>query len=682
MLEDAQRLVKIGSWERDLETGEHVWSDEMFRLYGYEPHAFQPDGASAERYMHPEDVRKRQRWLDALASSPGVELSETFRIKTPDGEDRVVRSVAQHVPAHDGLPARLVGTLQDVTVDMRARHAEVLLGQIVESASDAIYTLDRDGLISSWNPAAERMFGYSAAEAVGQTIDFMLPSSLDPAGISLRHERVQRLLSEQGVTEEFEDRRQRKDGRLVDVVIVGSSLRDFEGGRIGLVASARDISERRRTEARVAHLANRDAVTGLFNRKRFEEAVEETLTRARHEHVEGAVIMLDLDNFKYVNEAFGHSTGDALVAIIARALSQRVRETDVLARLGGDEFAVLCAPIAMFDAERLATDLLDTVRAQTLAFGDQNIRVTASVGVCGFGAGSASVAELLADVDHTTYQSKEDGRNRMTVHTASQVGNSRQRLRGGTEHLLRHALAHDHFELHAQPIVTLASGAIDACEVLLRLRRGPDVIFPGDFLPAAARLGLTREIDYWVIDHALELAAFHPELTFFVNLSGQTIDDDGLDQFIAERAATHACDPGHLVFELTETAAVGNIERARDLASKLAQLGCRFAIDDFGAGFSTFYYLKHFPADFIKIDGEFISGPRSPTDDLVIESIVRIAGNLGKRTIAEFVGDDATMARMRELGVDLAQGYYFSRPFPSAQLASLDRKYSGPPLLA
>jgi EAL domain-containing protein (putative c-di-GMP-specific phosphodiesterase class I) len=214
------------------------------------------------------------------------------------------------------------------------------------------------------------------------------------------------------------------------------------------------------------------------------------------------------------------------------------------------------------------------------------------------------------------------------------------------------------------------------------MRRDGELIYPGDFLPAAARLGLTREIDHWVIDHALELAAVHPELTFFVNLSGQTIDDDGLDLFIAERAAAHACDPGGVVFELTETAAVGNISRARELARKLAQLGCRFAIDDFGAGFSTFYYLKHFPADFIKIDGEFISGPRSPTDDLVIESIVRIAANLGKRTIAEFVADEETMERMRELGVDLAQGYYFSRPFPTSELASLERLPAGPPVPA
>jgi diguanylate cyclase (GGDEF)-like protein/PAS domain S-box-containing protein len=681
MLDDVQRLVKLGSWERDLKTGSYHWSDEMFRLHGYQPQSFRPTPTSAEQRMHPGDVPKRRRWLEALLATPGIELAETFRLNMPNGDERVVRAVARHLPAQNGASERIVGTLQDVTDDIRARHAQALLGQIVESTSDAIYTLDQDGRITSWNPSAERLFGYSAQEAIGASIELLLPRTLDEDGRRIRLDRVRRLLDEDGVSEEFEDRRRHKDGRLVDVLIVGSSLRDFQGGVIGLVASVRDISERRRTEARVAHLANHDPVTGLFNRKRFEEAVSETLARVRHERVEGAVIMLDLDYFKFVNEAFGHSTGDALVAVIARALAGRLRETDVLARLGGDEFGVLCAPIDNLDAERLGADVLETVRSQAIAIGDQSVRVTASVGICAFGAGTTTVEELLADVDHATYESKEAGRNRVTMH-GDQSRASRRRLRSGIEQRLRHALTHDEFELHVQPIVTLQSGGTESCEVLVRMRRDGELIFPGHFLPAAARLGLTREIDHWVIDHALELAAVHPELTFFVNLSGQTIDDDGLDLFIAERAAAHACDPSRLVFELTETAAVGNISRARELASKLAELGCRFAIDDFGAGFSTFYYLKHFPADFIKIDGEFVSGPRSPTDDLVIESIVRIAANLGKRTIAEFVADEETMERMCELGVDLAQGYYFSKPFPSAQLASLGTKYTGPPLLA
>jgi EAL domain-containing protein (putative c-di-GMP-specific phosphodiesterase class I) len=337
-------------------------------------------------------------------------------------------------------------------------------------------------------------------------------------------------------------------------------------------------------------------------------------------------------------------------------------------------FGVLIIDTAGARARELGERLLAAVRAHEMTINGIEIRVTASIGVVVFDGIHASAEDVLADVDRAMYQSKEKGRNRVTVLQPSDRGWVRDQLNRSTEHVIRDALAHDHFELYVQPIVNLASGQMTHCEVLLRLRDGDKIIAPGRFLPAAERLGLIHLIDRWVIDRAFALASEHSDLTVELNLSGATIDDPSLVAYVAGKLGQHGTDPHRIVFELTETAAIGNIGKAREMARSLAELGCKFAIDDFGAGFSTFYYLKHFPAQYIKIDGEFLSEKRNRTDDLVIESIVKIARDLGKQTVAEYVSDEARLDRVRSLGVDYGQGYHFAAPFPAAQLSGYPRQ--------
>jgi diguanylate cyclase (GGDEF)-like protein len=384
--------------------------------------------------------------------------------------------------------------------------------------------------------------------------------------------------------------------------------------------------------------------------------------------------MLDLDNFKYVNETYGHKSGDELVCSIASTLRNQLGPIDVLARFGGDEFGVLLIDTDGERSRELAERLLAAVRDHQMTINGIEIRITASIGVVVFDGIHASAEDVLADVDRAMYQSKEKGRNRVTVLQPSDRGWVRDQLNRSTEHVIREALANDHFELFMQPIVNLTSGQMTHCEALLRLRDGDKIIAPGRFLPAAERLGLIHLIDRWVINRAFALAAEHSDLTIELNLSGATIDDPSLVGYVADRLADNGTDPNRIVFELTETAAIGNISKAREMARNLADLGCKFAIDDFGAGFSTFYYLKHFPAHYVKIDGEFLSEKRNRTDDLVIESIVKIARDLGKQTVAEYVSDEARMERVRSLGVDYGQGYHFAAPFPAAQLHGYPRQ--------
>jgi diguanylate cyclase (GGDEF)-like protein/PAS domain S-box-containing protein len=673
-LDDSQRIAHVGSWEWDLRSGAVHWSDETYRLHGHEPGAIEVDQSTGMSHTHPDDRERRARWIERMHEQPGREVEESLRLVLPDGSERpiVARGVLELDAA--GEPVRYVGTNQDRSVEAHSDETERLLSQIVMSTSEAIYTIDRDLRVLSWNPAAERMYGYTAEEMIGQPLAMLYPSSRKHSGWRSSKARRERLLAGEIEFDEYETVRQRKDGTLIQVAASTSPLRDHAGNIIGLVGSLRDISERRRSEAQLAYLANHDPLTGLFNRSRFEEELATLAARARQHGYEAAVMMLDLDNFKYINETYGHKAGDDIVVSVAHALQDHLRPVDVIARFGGDSFGLLIVDSGVEAARELAERLLGVVRDHEATINGRVMNVTASMGVVIFDGIQASPEDVLADVDRAMYQSKEKGRNRVTLLEPSDRGWVRDHLNRSTEHVIRDALANDHFELFVQPIVELNTGLMTHCEALLRLRDGDNVIAPGRFLPAAERLGLIHLIDRWVIDHAFALAAEHDDLTMELNLSGATIDDPSLVRYVAERLERHGTDPSRIVFELTETAAISNIGKAREMARNLSELGCQFAIDDFGAGFSTFYYLKYFPAQYVKIDGEFLSEKRSRTDDLVIESIVKIARDLGKQTVAEYVSDEVRMERVRSLGVDYGQGYHFAAPFPAAQLAGYPRQ--------
>jgi diguanylate cyclase (GGDEF)-like protein/PAS domain S-box-containing protein len=686
MLDDAQRLAQLGSWESDMRTGKMIWSEEMYRIHGYAPGEVEPTRAALVRVLHPDDLPIQQAQIAELMQRPGTTVEKTVRINLPSGEERTLRIRATLVLDGQGNELRAIGTCQDITDEERGRRAEALLGQIVVSSSEAIVTVDAEMRINGWNPAAERLYGYSAQEIVGKSADVLLPSTLGGEERNALQERRRRLLTGVSNIETFEDRRLRSDGSAIYVHVTSAPLRDPKGDVIGIVTTVRDITERRRVEEQLAHISNHDPLTGLFNRIRFKEELAAASARAQHEGHRGALMILDLDNFKYVNESFGHNTGDSLMAEIAGALSSKLRETDVLARLGGDEFAILILPCDASLAGQIADQLMEAVRNHTMVVDGHTLRVTASLGCATFGTRPGTPLELMADADRAMHESKESGRDRVTVYSDSDRINLRRRARPAGEHLIRDALEHDHFELFAHPIVSLRTGVMTHVEVLLRLRRDGHLVSPGEFMPAAERLGLMHLIDYWVIERALSAAASFPDLMFDINLSGFTIDDTRLEGFIADQLRNSGTEPHRVVFELTETGAIGNVGRAQALARRLTDMGCRFAIDDFGSGFSTFYYLKHFPAQFVKIDGEFINDQHNRTDAVLVDSIVRIARDLGKKTVAEYVADAATLERVRNLGVDFAQGYHFAEPFPIGQLSTMPRQLleparSGPPQL-
>jgi diguanylate cyclase (GGDEF)-like protein len=379
---------------------------------------------------------------------------------------------------------------------------------------------------------------------------------------------------------------------------------------------------------------------------------------------------MDLDTFKDVNDSRGHHAGDELLSALARLLRERLRATDVVARLGGDEFAILLPHIDAEQAQAVAADLLDAIRNHTFAVGGAPLRITASIGIAVFPDQAGSAGEYLSRADLAMYRAKDEGRDRACLFTPDGDWQAQIESRIGWHQRVREALEKDRFVLHAQPIMDLADGRISQYELLLRLDGGGgEFVLPGVFLDIAERSGLIQEIDRWVVRRAIRLIAEYrsvaKEVRLEVNVSAKAFADQELLQLIQRELIATRIDPASLILEVTETAAISNIDGAQQFVRTLKTLGCGFALDDFGVGFSSFSHLKHLPVDYLKIDGSFIRDlARNTVDQHLVQAMVGVARGLGKRTIAEFVGDDDTLQLLRGYGVDFAQGYFLGRPAP------------------
>ena len=651
-------MARLGSWEWDIAGDNVYWSDEMFRIYGFEPGDIEPSYSSYLQLQHPDD---RAGVEDRIRTALGTRrpFDSVSRAQRRDGTEFLLRSQGEVDTDEKGDPIRMRGICEDVTAERRAEEATAHLASIVQSSEDAIVTRSPDGAITSWNPGAERLYGYTEEEALGRGMDMLVPADrLEEA-----NERFARIMAGERVGH-FETLRVRKDGRLIDVSLTMSPVTDGDDRLIGVSAVARDITERKRLEERLTELANFDPLTDLFNRHRFEDELVAQVLKARRYGTTGAIFVLDLDNFKYVNDTYGHGAGDEVLQRVARVLEGRLRRTDVLARLGGDEFAVLVPQCDEQEARDVAASLLEAIRQQTLQIDGHPLRVTSSIGLTMLDDSMQSPAELLAEADRAMYEAKNLGRDRAVALRPDERRNGGREGELSWEHRIHAALEEDRFVLHMQPILDLRENQVSQYELLLRMQADDRLVLPGAFLGVAERLGLIHEIDRWVVTQAIRMLEQTEDLTLEVNLSGRSVDDEGILKLIRGELDHSGADPARLIFEITETAAIASLDQARRFAQALGELGCSFALDDFGAGFGSFYYLKHIPAEFLKIDGDFVRSPRSRTDELVVESLVHMAKGLGKRTIAEFVEDAGTLDALRAAGVDYAQGFHVGRPSP------------------
>jgi diguanylate cyclase (GGDEF)-like protein/PAS domain S-box-containing protein len=681
LLEEAQNMAQLGSWSGDLITGEQWWSPALHRLFGLDDHGDVAVDAH-DRLVHPDD-RAAVRDALARAAMDGEPFDVTYRLIRPDGVERVMHGRgAAAERTEDGRVRRVWGTTQDITerhaLEAGRREAEARLRAAFEHAPIGVCVVSLDGPdAGQWltvNPALAAMLGHSQEALLAKRIGEVV----HPDELAVGRARIGALA--RGTEERLvtECRMVDAHGKVVWTLLTVAAVADADGRPAYAIAQIVDITERKRFEGQLQYLADHDALTGLFNRRRFEEELDRTLAAAERYGRRGAVLVLDLDGFKHVNDTLGHPVGDELIARLAATLRAELRESDVIARLGGDEFGVILPEATDQEAGAVASKLLRAVaRDGVVADSTRQARVTASVGLAPFdGADGLSAEELLVEADIAMYDAKEAGRNQAARSTREEAGPGRHVSRLSWLERIRTALAEDRFELHAQPIVALADGEDDPVptfELLLRMRSDAgELVPPATFLPIAERFDLIGAIDRWVVGRAVALVRAHP-VTLSVNLSGRTMGDADFARWLEELLTAAPAPPGRLIVEITETAAIVDLERARALADTLRRLGCRLALDDFGAGFASFAYLKHLRFDVLKIDGELVRGLLdNPTDRLVVEAVARIARGLGTPSLAEHVGDDATLDAVRALGVDYAQGFHLGPPLPVGEaLAAL-----------
>ena len=442
----------------------------------------------------------------------------------------------------------------------------------------------------------------------------------------------------------------RPDGETRTVLCRGEAdVRD--GASVRIHGTHQDITDRKRMEAQLEYQAVHDPLTGLFNRRHFAAELERALRVASRYDRVGAVLMIDVDDFKLVNDTRGHSIGDQLLKAVAATIAGRARETDVVARLGGDEFAVVLPEASLEDAREAAEGIRRTPRHKRGS-------PTLSIGIAPFDGNPEQIADdVLVAADMALYQAKQEGKNRVSIYDGKATGMMSwvERIRG--------ALDNDRLVLYAQPMIDLRSGELSHKELLIRMLADDGTMIPPDaFLPTAERVGLITEIDRWVTAEGLRLARGGERIS--INLAGPSIGDPQILAMVRS-AVADGTDPAHLIFEITETAAMTNMEAARVFVTALDELGCGVALDDFGTGFGSFTYLKHLPTSYLKIDTEFVHDLLgNSTDREVVKSITDIAHTLGKRTVAEGVEDKETLAVLRGYGVDCAQGWFVGPPEP------------------
>jgi len=518
-----------------------------------------------------------------------------------------------------------------------------------------VFQLNAAGQIIQANRAFARLLGWERPENVlGRPLaDFFL----ERVEASRLWNAVRRGEAISGT----ECRWRKRDGAAFWVRLSTRAQRTPDGHVLLVEGTAEDISERKRVEEHLVYLARHDPLTGIANRYALIEALEDTLARAWRNQRSGALLLIDLDNFKLVNDQLGHATGDTVLRSVATRLSRVVRARELVARLGGDEFAVLLFPITREAAEGVAQRLLAAIGEIAVTLPERVMRLRASCGIALFPEHGTTVEELLIAADRALYTAKYRGGSRIETYD---IGRSQANPPSATAfaQYLEAALANDTFCLLSQPILDLRSGSVSGYELLLRLREGDRLLDPSGFLPIAERLGLLPKIDLWVVERAAQLARAWGQ-RIHVNLSVQTLHDAQALHAFEKIFERHAVPDGRVVFELTETIAIADFAWVREQLQRLRNCGCLLAIDDFGVGYSSLYQLRSFPVDFLKIDGSFVVDLLDdPVDRSIVRAIVELARALGAETIAEWVERESLLDELRALGVDYAQGYAIGRP--------------------
>ncbi len=649
----------------------------LVRLLGYDTaeEIYALPGA-ALIYWNPEDRSNLVKRID----SAGEVRNAEFQIRRRDGQPVAVMENARAVRDANGEVVGYEGTFIDITERKRAEQAifaEKERAQVtLQSIGDAVISTDAQGLIDYMNPVAESHTGWSVDEARGRPIGEVL---------KLIHEGTREEISNPllGVL----DRREMPGGAADQTVLVTRSgqeiaiqesaapIFDRQSQIIGAVIVFHDVTKERRLKRALSYQASHDALTGLINRREFDNRLHIAVAAAQRGDGDFALLYIDLDQFKVVNDTCGHQAGDRLLRDVTGLLQTRVRMSDTIARLGGDEFGVLLEDCTLVQATRIAESVRQAIRDYRFVWGANTMSVGASVGVVEIKRDTENVASIMTAADIACYTAKDGGRNRIHVYDAGGVS-ARHREMHWVARVAR-AVEENRLEIFFQPIVSTSNAhPHQFYELTVRLR-GEDgqLVPPGEFIPAAERYNAMAIIDQWMVASAVDLLNARQRVgaqlpLLAVNLSGASLNEQTfLGQVLAHVGDAEVARA--LCFEITESAAVTNLSDAINFMRELKARGCKFALDDFGSGLSSFMYLKTLPVDYLKIDGQFVGQiATDPVDRSMVEAIAKVGRALGISTVAECVETPEVLAELTRIGVDYAQGHHIAKPQPITLLTS------------
>jgi diguanylate cyclase (GGDEF)-like protein/PAS domain S-box-containing protein len=603
-----------------------------------------------EQFPHPETGLMRT-WVSAK-----------FPVRDAAGEVIGIGGVSLEVSELDRTRRELASAQSMISTIVSAVRLGIL---VVQAANDA--QLGYAGGILECNDAYCKITGFAREQLLGHSMKSFIHKDDYPT----RQWLIDELYA--GRQPVGEMRYRCTDGNYVWCMVVPSLTFGPSGERL-YVVQVIDITERHELERQLRHQADHDALTDLLSRRRFMELLEEQIVHVSETGSPAALLMLDLDNFKYVNDVLGHITGDALLGLVATAIGEALRDTDTLARIGGDEFAVLL-PATVIDGALLVADKIVAAIARHGRISSElgTGEVTGSVGVTCWNRGvPVDAAHLLAEADIAMYDAKEAGRNRTATYERDQLRRREIKHRSDRLAQLRHAIASSRFVLHAQPIRPLAGGVEGPprYELLLRMLRDTgELVMPAEFLGDAERHGLIAEIDEWVLGEAIRILGARQRsgnpVALAVNVSSATMNRPEIGDHVVSELRAGGVSPELLTVELSETGRSSDLPLSREFAQRLHEGGCKLALDDFGAAFATLQFVKHIPFDIIKIDGEYIRElPSSPADQLIVKAVTEIVHGFGAEVVAEFVGSQETVDLLKSFGVAYGQGYFLGRPEP------------------
>jgi diguanylate cyclase (GGDEF)-like protein/PAS domain S-box-containing protein len=656
-----------------------VANPAFVRLLGYSSAEELYQVPAGALYWYPGDRENFVRRIEAQ----GELRNEEYVLRRKDGSMLVVIDNCRVVRDKQGRISGFEGTLTDVTERKKAETAVFQAKEraqvTLQSIGDAVITTDSDGRIDYMNPIAESLTGWENREAEGQLIADVLTvidettheSSEGPVARCLREGQVLGLAEHTVLV--------KRRNQQIAIQDSAAPIRDRAGNLIGAVMVFHDVSKERRLHRALYYQASHDALTGLINRREFENRLTVAVEDARQD-VNGrhALLYLDLDQFKLVNDTCGHPAGDLLLKQITGVLQARVRGVDTLARLGGDEFGILLQDCSLDQALRVAENLRQAICDYRFIWQDGGIAVGVSIGIVEITNETPTVASVMSAADVACYSAKDSGRNRVELYKPDNVP-ARHREMHWVSKLTR-ACDEARFELFYQPIVPIGTTQHDRehFELMLRLRdESGALVKPAEFIPAAERYNVMPSIDRWVVRQALDHVVHRIEsgvkpFTVAVNLSGTSLNDERFLEFLISELSNTELAPGAMCFEITETAAIANMDNVVYFMRELKNRGCHFALDDFGSGLSSFMYLKTLPVDYLKIDGQFVENvTHDPIDRSMVEAISQVGKAMGIHTIAERVESAEVLAELARLGVGFAQGFHIAKPRPTKEFPYL-----------